>query len=143
MQERVCPLKEGDRIDHRVFGFGTVDGEPVAMVAPDLRSPTGTIDAGWMVSVRWDDPEREPSPIASFALRKVSSPESRPFTYWDRQWQPLVQGWLTARKAVEFASTSFRPPPDVEALNQLFVKEREALAAMQRFIQDEIDGCHP
>lgn len=143
MQEGLCPIEDGDRVDHEIFGFGTVDGAPVAMFGPDIHSPSGTRDVGWMVPVRWDDSGRSAGRVASFALRKISSPGSKPFTYWDRQWQPLVQSWLTARKAVESACMNFRPPPDAETLMHLFAKEHEALAAMQRFIQDEIDGRHP
>jgi hypothetical protein len=143
MERPACLLEEGDRIDHQKFGFGTVDGPPIATVAPDLKSRSGVRDAGWSVPVRWDDPDRQPTRVANWALRKVSSPDSRPFTYWDRQWKPLLEAWFAARKAVEAASATFRPPPDPEALKWLRAAEEAAYAAMARFVKDELDGLHP
>ena len=41
-----CPFEEGDRIDHELFGFGTVAGAAVAMVGPDAGNVSGVRDAG-------------------------------------------------------------------------------------------------
>lgn len=143
MEKAVCPFEEGDRVDHKLFGMGTINGVPVAVVSPDLNSPRGIRDAGWIVPVHWDDPQRTAKSVASWALRKVSSPDSRPFTYWDRQWQPLLQEWLQARRAFEAALMHFRPPPDARKVELLQRQEEQARVAMRAFVQAELDGRHP
>lgn len=77
------------------------------------------------------------------ALRKVSSPDYRPFGHWDRQWQPLLQAWLAARRDVEQISSSFRPLPEPHALIQMQDVERKAFEAMQRIWEEEKLGWHP
>lgn len=143
MGNSVCPFEEGDRVDHKIFGLGTVNGAPTPMVGPDLGSPGGVRDAGWSIPVRWDDPARTASAVMHAGLRKVSSPDCRPFTYWDRQWQPLLQPWLAARRDVERALSIFRPAPspvDVERLKKI---EQQAFDALQGFWEDERAGKHP
>jgi hypothetical protein len=44
------PFEEGDRIDHKLCGFGTVAGGPVAVVGPDALG-TGVREAGWRIPV--------------------------------------------------------------------------------------------
>jgi len=44
-----CQFEEGDRIDHKLFGFGTVAGAPVAMVGPNAENISGIRDAGWSI----------------------------------------------------------------------------------------------
>lgn len=82
-------FEEGDRIDHKLFGLGTVNGAPVAVVGPDVGRVGGVRDAGWRIPVRWDDPSRTAGAAMHHVLRKVSSPDSRPFAHWDRQWQSV------------------------------------------------------
>ncbi|WP_321942129.1 hypothetical protein [Paraburkholderia tropica] len=143
MSSSKCPLEEGDRIDHKIFGFGTVVGAPVSMVEPDTQSANGVRDAGWSVPVKWDDPTRTAGAVMHQALRKVSSPDSRPFSHWDRQWQPLLQAWLAARRDVEELSSSFRPVPELHTLTRMQEVERKAFEAMQRFWSAEQSGEHP
>ncbi len=138
-----CPFEEGDRIDHKLFGFGTVVGMPVAAVGPDSRSLSGVRDAGWNIPIRWDDPKQTAGAVMHQALCKVSSPDSRPFAHWDRQWQPLLQAWLVARREVERVSSSFRPAPETADLTQAQEAERRAFEAMQRFREEERAGGHP
>lgn len=76
-------MEEGDRVDHRIFGFGTVDRVSVAVVRPDMRSPGGIRDAGWSIPVRWDDVKRTAGLVMHDALRKIETPDSRPLGYWD------------------------------------------------------------
>lgn len=141
MSQGTCPIEEGDRIDHKRFGFGTVIGAPVAVVGPDLSGPTGVRDAGWWLHIRWDDPARADSEMGyrvdSPHMRKVSSPDSRPFTYWDRQWQPLLQGWLAARRETERLASGFRPLPDKAELARALSAEQRAYEAMQEFCTRE------
>lgn len=133
MTKKICPLAEGDRVDHKIFGLGTVVGAPVGYVSPDMSSPTGTRDAGWRVDVKWDAPEQRDNSVMSFALRKVSSPDTRPFTHWDHKWQPLLQEWLRARREVERLASTFRPTPDACKLAQAMEAEMVAYKAMQAF----------
>jgi hypothetical protein len=142
MSKPACPFEEGDRVDHKVFGFGTVSGAPVAVVGPGGRQSMEVVDKGWTVPVAWDDRARTADRVAHWALTKVSSPDARPFTYWDRQWQPLLKTWIAARRLVEEASGSFRPLPDPERLQQLQAAETAAHAAIQAFIEAERAGRH-
>lgn len=138
-----APFEEGDRVDHKLFGFGTVNGALVAVVGPDMNRPGGLRDAGWSVPVRWDDPSRTATKVLSHVLRKVSSPDSRPFAVWDRQWQPLLQAWITARRDTEEALSNFSPVPDLTTVAALKLKEAQAFEAMQQFWEDEGSGKHP
>lgn len=142
MAKAQCPFDEGDRVDHKVFGFGTVSGAPVAVVGPGGRNSLEIVDKGWTVPVAWDDPSRTAGKVAHWALTKVSSPDARPFTYWDRQWQPLLKGWLAARRKTEEAQAGFRPAPDPERVRALQAAEAEAYAAMQAFLADEAASRH-
>lgn len=143
MKHDLCPFGEGDRVDHKLFGMGTVNGAATAVVSPDMHRPKGFRDAGWTVPVNWDDPKRASTKVASWALRKMSSPDSRPFSYWNRQWQPLFQEWISARRTLEAQLVEFRPPPTSDKVARLQRLENEAFDAMQAFIQAEIDGHHP
>lgn len=137
------PFEEGDRVDHRIFGFGTVNGAPKAMVSPDMSSRSGVRDAGWCIPIRWDDPSRTAGAVMHHALRKVASAESRPFTYWDRQWQLLFHDWVAARRDVEQALSNFRPAPALADMAKLQNAEERALEAMLRFLDEERSGKHP
>lgn len=141
--EEVSPFEEGDVVDHRLFGLGTVTGPAMAVVRPNLRKPGGVEDAGWRVPVRWHDPARGEGDMSSGALRKVSSPDSRPFAYWDRQWRPLRDSWLSARRDLEAAVATFRPPPDAAALARLRSVEARAWSALEDFVRDDLNGKHP
>ncbi len=112
------------------------------MGCPDMHAPSGVADAGWATSVRWDDSARSAKAIAHWALRKVSSPDSRPSGYWNRQWQPLLHEWLDARRAVERALTSFRPVPAPSEVAKLQDAEKAARRAMSQFLDDERLGRH-
>ena len=137
-----CQFEEGDRIDHRIFGFGTVSGSPVPMAGPEMSAPSGVIDKGWRIPVQWDDPTRTATSVADWALRKVASPDSRPFGYWIRQWQPLLRAWLAARRDVEQAVNNFRPRPAPSYTARLQDAETTALNAMNRFLDEERLGKH-
>ena len=62
MANPVCPLKDGDRVKHKLFGLGTVSGKPVKSVRDDL---------GWTVLVKWDDKNRTASSVVHTFLEKV------------------------------------------------------------------------
>ncbi|WFM72509.1 hypothetical protein [Halomonas sp. CKK8] len=151
MSQISCPVEEGDRVDHKLFGFGTVVGEPISSVRVEdyrfTRAHRNAQQEQWRILVRWDDPERAESSIVfksdGSIIRKVSSPDSRPFTYWDRQWQPLLKAWLSARREVEQIASSFRPLPNYAELTRAIDAEREAYQAMQEFWEKEKEGKHP
>jgi hypothetical protein len=131
--EKRCPLVEGDRVDHRKFGLGTVVG------VSDHRSNTGE----WRVDVDWDDKERNPCSVVSSFLGVVSRPNLRPFVYYDKQWKPLKANWLAARRNLENAVETFRPEPSPAGLIELQEIERLAWAELERFIEDDRTGRHP
>jgi hypothetical protein len=141
MKSEQRPFDEGDRVEHRLFGFGSVTGQPSASSA---GSPEGGVrDSGWRVSVLWDDKSRGPSEVIHHVLRKVSSPDSRPTSFYDRQWQPLRQNWLSARMEVQRICAEFRPPPEPAALTRAQAVEQAAFEAMQAFWTAESNGEHP
>lgn len=141
MSSYTCPFEEGDRVDHKIFGFGVVDGAPTAVVRPDIGG-SGIRNAGWSIPVRWDDQKRAAGDVMHHALRKVSEPSARPFTHWDRQWQPLRQDWLTARREVERAFLSFRPAPTPSEVTRAQEAERRTFETMLRFLEMEQAGEH-
>lgn len=78
-------IAEGDIVDHKLFGLGKVQ-------AVDNRgyiNGTEVTGNGYPVTVSWDDPDRREFTVMSYALKKVSSPDVRPFIFWEKQWQPL------------------------------------------------------
>lgn len=143
MSSSVCPFEEGDRVDHKIFGFGTVSGAPTPVVGPELSGTGSVQDACWSIPVRWDDPARTAGAVMHAVLRKVSSPDARPFTYWERRWQPLLQTWLAARRDVERALSSFRPAPTPADVARIRKVEQQAFDAIQLFLEDERSGKHP
>lgn len=143
MSNPKCEFEEGDRVDHQLFGFGTVEGAPNDAFGPDARAVGGARNAGWSIPVRWDDPSRRPGLVMHYVLRKVSSPNSRPFTYWNRQWQPLLEAWLAARRELETFASTFRPVPNLGDLKRFQDAERKAFEAMQSFWEQERAGEHP
>ncbi len=142
MRTDECPFEEGDRIDHRTFGLGTVSGAPVPTSGPDVRAPSGVSDKGWRIPVQWDDPTRTATGVTDWALRKVASADSRPYGYRNRQWQPLLRAWLAARRDVEQVASIFRPVPAPSELARLQDAEATALNAMNLFLDEEQSGKH-
>ena len=119
-------IEEGDRVDHRIFGLGTV-----------------TETDGDRLEIEFDDrPSDIKRVIASF-VTKVASAETRPFKYWDRQWQLLRAAWLDARRAYEAEALTFRPLPDDNDLAALKTDEDLAWAAVEAFLVEEKQGLHP
>jgi hypothetical protein len=78
MSNTACPFDEGDRVDHKIFGFGVVNGAPIPVVGPDPIAVGGSRDAGWCVPVRWDDPERTAREVMDHALARCRSPKLVP-----------------------------------------------------------------
>ncbi|KTS74666.1 hypothetical protein NS274_18960 [Pseudomonas oryzihabitans] len=119
-------IAEGDRVDHKIFGLGTVVEAEFKGFSSSNTSPGN----GYPVTVKWDDPERRDSSVMHWALTKVSSPDVRPYKYWDKQYQPLRQNWLSARRRVEQLSVSFEVgwaelDPAIDAEEEAWVKMRE------------------
>lgn len=135
-----CQFVEGDRVDHQKFGLGTVSDTPERMNGMSLDR---TIRMSWTVPVTWDNPSITAKRVVSTFLSKLSSPDARPFSYYDKQWQPLLATWRAARRNYEEAVSSFRPIPDSEQLKHLKHIENDAWLAMQAFLQDEANGKHP
>lgn len=121
-------IAEGDRVDHKIFGFGTV----VEAGNKGFSSSNTRPGSGYPVTVKWDDPERRDSGVMHWALTKVSSPDVRPYKYWDKQYQPLRENWLSARRRVEQLSVSFEV--DWAELDPAIDAEEEAWVKMREFI---------
>ena len=133
-------LAEGDRVDHAKFGLGTVSA-----VETFIQGNSTAADHGQTVqkvTVACDDPQRGKIRVLGSFLRKIASPDTRPFVYWDRQWRPLHADWLAARRAVEQALAGLRPAPDRDKLEGLRAAEAATLEALERFLADEQAGLH-
>lgn len=121
-------IAEGDRVDHKVFGLGTV----VEARSEGFTSNDTTGGSGYPVTVKWDDPERRDNTVMHWALTRVSSPDVRPYKFWDKQYQPLREEWLSARRKVEQLSVSFEP--DWKELDEAIDAEEKAWVEMRDFI---------
>ena len=93
-------------MEHRKFGFGTVEGEPVPMSGPIMENGRyGVGPKGWTVPVGWEDPNRAPSKIGFDPknrpfLVKVSSPDARGHAYWENEFQKRLGPVERARAAI-------------------------------------------
>ena len=143
MVDQQCPLKWGDRVAHKLFGFGTVNGEPVAVQRGDLK--LGLVPAGWAVPVEWDDKGRPASRIQHAVLEKVSSPDAKGVHYWHHQWKLLVETCLAARRDTDALLTaSFRgePPFSDAEFDRRLKSERCKLEELRQFLRDDAAGVH-
>ena len=116
-------IEEGDIVDHKLFGLGKV------------LSVEGKDSHQYRVTVAWGDPGRKDSTVMGWALKKVASPDVRPFVYWDKQWQVLRKAWLDARRKVELHCQTFDPEPDKQALAKAISAETGAWDAMVKFLE--------
>lgn len=138
-----CPLKWGDRVSHKLFGFGTINGEPVAVVRGDMR--LGVVPAGWRVPVEWDDKSRKAGDILHSALEKVSSPKAKGAHYWHHQWKLLSEAYTRTRHDTEMlVKDSFRttPPFSETKFMEKLETERKPLEALLQFLRDDAAGKH-
>ncbi|MBV2147694.1 hypothetical protein KRZ98_05260 [Sphingobium sp. AS12] len=141
MDQGACPFEEGDRVDHSAFGFGTVVGASGPYVGGDPRTG-GIIPAGWRVKVKWDDNAKGETEISSGHLIKVSSPDQRPFAYWNRRWETLLSDWKKARRETEELASQFRPIPDIAQINEALSKEKWLWTEIEKWWSDEAAGRH-
>lgn len=123
-------IEEGDVVDHKLFGLGKVQAVNDRGYSPS-KSGAGN---GYPVTVAWNDPNGRESSVMSWALKKVSSPEIRPFIFLDKQWQPLRDEWLKARREVELLCKTFDPAPDQLKLDEVIKAEAEAWERVKDFI---------
>lgn len=121
-------IAEGDRVDHKLFGLGTV----TEARSEGFTSSNTTAGSGYPVTVEWDDPERRDNTVMHWALTQVSSPDVRPYKFWDKQYQPLREHWLSTRRKVEQLSVTFEP--DWKELDEAIDAEEEAWVKMREFI---------
>lgn len=150
-QHGPCPIQWGDRVDHKLFGFGTVVGEPVPMMGASLRGPPRTVARGWSLHVKWDDPAQAASDIGfnsarSNVLRKVSSPSAKGHAYWESEWRKRLAALAEARTRTQaYVDHAFRnvPPFSPEKLGQLRKAEEEAFAGIEAFLAADAGGEHP
>lgn len=64
------PFQVGERVEHRIFGAGTIIELPVQMQGINDRHQLEV--SGWRCSVKWDDPARNDSGVMDWALRLLS-----------------------------------------------------------------------
>ncbi|MGM0832434.1 MAG: hypothetical protein ACQEUK_06315 [Pseudomonadota bacterium] len=124
-------LEIGDRVDHRAFGLGTV--LDVSVPGISFIPPQNSKGPVCQVSVQWDSPDQQDNTLMSWALKKMSSPDQRPYLYWEKQWIPLREEWLKARKDVERSCSTFSPPPNDEKLSAALLREKLAFEALETF----------
>jgi len=123
-------IAEGDIVDHKLFGLGKVQ----AVDDRGYINGTGANGNGHPVTVAWDDPDRRECTVMNWALKKVSSPDVRPFIFWEKQWQPLREDWLKARREVELLCKTFEPAPEWRRLDEAIEAEAAAWVRMKEFI---------
>lgn len=119
---------EGDVVDHKAFGLGKVKGVD-DRGHNNAGSNTGP---GYPVTVVWDDQTRRETTVMNWALSKVSSPDVRPYIFWDKQWQPIREEWLKARRQVEKLCATFEP--EWQKLDEAIDAEEEAWVKVRDFI---------
>lgn len=139
------PFQWGDRIDHKLFGFGTVDGEPIAVCGADPRTHR-TVPKGWRVPVKWDDPNRTATRVASFALRLVTRPDAKGGPFWNHEYRKLLEKASKARAATDAAmERSFRPNEGdgIARLDSALDAEQSAIADLRTFLEADEAGDHP
>lgn len=143
-QHDPCPFQWGDRIDHKLFGFGTVDGDPVASVGMNPKTYR-TEPRGWMVPVKWDDPERTATQVASVALNLVTRPDAKGSAYWNNEYQKHLKSIQVARTATDTAlKNAFRPHKGngLEALQRALEEEQDCMETLKAFLKDDANGEH-
>lgn len=123
-------LQWGDRVDHKKFGLGTVEGEP----------------DGEKVHVIWDDPNRTPTRVASSFLRLVTRSDAKGGTFWNHEYSKLLKTVENTRTATnsELAS-AFRPieSDGLYKLEQALESEAKALNDLRDFLAADGRGEHP
>lgn len=140
-----CPFEWGDRIDHKLFGFGTVNGEPSRSYGGDSRT-FKTIKKGWSVPVKWDDPDRQASTFSSNALRLVTRPDAKGGQFWGHEYEKLLKQVTEARAATEVAlKQGFRPNEGsgLTKIDRALNKEQVAIAKLKEFLEADEAGDHP
>lgn len=138
------PFQWGDRVDHRVFGLGTVKGQPSASIGPskDWRDQE---HKGWAVPVKWDDPARDDNVVMSTHLRMVERPNAKGSAFWNHEFQKLKMRVLTARQATDLAiGTAFRPQQGGGAarVQAALAHEKESLDELAAFLNHDERGEH-
>lgn len=124
------PLQWGDRIDHKKFGLGTVEGEP----------------EGEKVHVIWDDPNRAPARVVSSFLRLVTRSDAKGGAFWNHEYSKLLKTVENTRAATnsELAS-AFRPidGDGLSKLEQTLESEAKAFNDLRDFLVADEKGEHP
>jgi hypothetical protein len=134
----LCRFKEGDLIQHQVFGLGTVAGAPQSL--GEASPPDGEAMEGWLVPVRWHDSEHPASVMMDSALEKVASSGAPSSDGVDTRWRSLLLAWTTARRLVEEAYSTIRSSSDRALLREALEKEERAREAMEQFLAEDRQG---
>lgn len=124
------PLQWGDRIDHKKFGLGTVDGEP----------------NGAKVHVIWDAPNRAPTWVVSLFLRLVARPDAKGGAFWNYEYSKLLKTVENTRAATNTELAIAFRPLDGNGLSRLELaleSEVKALNDLRDFLSADEQGEHP
>ncbi|MEL6202288.1 MAG: hypothetical protein AAFR39_07995 [Pseudomonadota bacterium] len=138
------PFQWGDRVDHKLFGLGIVNGDPVAVCGPAPRTHE-IVSKGWRVPVKWDDPSRTATSVACFVLRLVTRPDAKGGAFWNHEYKKLLERVLKARATSESAmKEGFRPHDGggTERVSRALKQEQEAVAELQEFLKADEAGDH-
>ena len=133
------PFQWGDRVDHKLFGLGVVNGEPT-------ESMNGRGETSWAVPVKWDASDRPDSKIGHAFLSLVERPDAKGGAFWANEHKKRLAPALTQIKALEMALSESYRPKSQDASKRV----RGALDAVQRsigdlldFIEEDEKGHHP
>ena len=139
-----CPFQWGDRINHKLFGLGTVDRNPVGVCGPD-RQGHQTVSQGWTIPVKWDDENRTAAKVASFALRLVTRLDAKGGAYWNNEYKKLLEVVQDVRANTDAnLLAAFRPNEGTarSTLDELLKLENAALEKLRNFLTDDENGNH-
>lgn len=140
-----CPFEWSDRVDHRIFGLGTVTGEPRAGFGA-TKNGCGTEFKGWSVPITWDDPDRNPGRVMDYALRVVDRPDAKGGAYWSSEYRKLMADILSLRKKTDEAiEQAFRRADGkgVAGLLTVLETDRAAMSETIAFLEADERGEHP
>lgn len=144
-----CHVQWGDRVDHRIMGFGTVVGEPVAMSGPieDRTMPGGYRDGpkGYSVTVKWDDPSKREGTFGCRSLQLVTRPNAKGSGYWNNEYEKLLAEVMWSRRLTDAALKSgFRPKEgdSLSAIERALMAERGPMERLANFLAEENKGEH-
>lgn len=140
-----CSFEWSDRVDHRIFGLGTVTGDPMAGIGA-TKYGHETEFKGWRIPVTWDDPGRGSFAVMDYTLRVTDRPGAKGGAFWSSEYGKLVSDTQSARKNTDQAfEKAFRRPDGngVAGLLTLLETERAAIGETIASLEADERGDYP